>query len=106
MGSIVYFNGKHFFFPSVHKIMVHFKINGILDSIIYSDSDVNVTQSGIFDNTSYIILDKHKLTVSPIASSVKLNTFITHMSFKMQFVANHTSFCKTLLWFHIFRLRL
>lgn len=86
--------------------MVHFKINGILDSIIYSDSDVNVTQSGIFDNTSYIILDKHKLTVSPIVSSVKLNTFITHTSFKMQFLANHTSFCKTLLRFHIFRLRL
>lgn len=84
--------------------MVHFIINGILDSIIYSDSDVNVTQSGIVDNTSYIILDKQKLAVSPIASSVKLKKCITHMSFKMQFVANHTSFCKTLLWLHIFRL--
>ena len=51
--------------------MVHFIINGILDSIIYSDSDVNVTQSGIFDNTCYIILDKHKLAVSPVASSVE-----------------------------------
>ena len=40
-----------FFFLSVHKIMVHFIINGILDSIIYSVGDVNVIQSGKFDNT-------------------------------------------------------
>lgn len=50
--------------------MVHFIINDILASIMYSNSDVNVTQSGKFDNTSYIILGKHKLAISPIAFSV------------------------------------
>lgn len=81
--------------------MVLFIINGILHSIIYRSTDVNVTQSRKLDNTSYIILNKHKLAVSLIAWHVKLKKFITNMSFKIQFEANHTSFCKTQLWFQI-----
>ena len=56
-------NESIFFFLSTCKTMMHFLINGILDSIIYSVGDVNVIQSGKFDNPSYIILDKHKLSV-------------------------------------------
>lgn len=97
---------KLFSFLRVHKIMEHFIINGILHSIIYSDSDVNVTRSRKLDNTSYIIIDKHKLAVSPIAWSVKLKKFVTNMSFKMQCIANHISFCKIQLWLQIFRLYL
>ena len=59
--------------------MVHFIING---TVIHSDSDVNVTQNGKFDNTSYIILDKHKLTVSPIAFSIILKKFMANMALK------------------------
>lgn len=86
--------------------MVHFLINGILDSVIYSVGDVNVIQSGKFDNISYVMLDKLKLTVSPIASSVILKKFITNIPLKMQFTANHMSFCKTHSWLQIFRLHL
>lgn len=62
VGVTVYFKWEHFF-HSICKTMVHFLINGILDSVIYSVGGVHVIQSGKFDNTSYVILDKLKLSV-------------------------------------------